>query len=160
MSYMQRLRTRLGLLCGRPCVIPLYGLLTAGLALLSGCDAGVILSADRRESLRSGLYSYSTWTEAGRPAWWGRVDVRVEFDGTIRGSYRLPRQCRDGYGFVVDCIGHVGGRVYPDGRVRFGFDEGWLRHQGEVTRYSEVSGYWDTRILGTYGSGEFELLPY
>jgi hypothetical protein len=140
--------------------MPRYALLSAALALLGGCDVDGVLVPDRRESLRSGLYAYSTWTETGRPAWWGHVDVRVELDGSIRGSYRLPRQCSNAYGFAVDCIGHVGGRVYPDGRVRFGFDEGWLRHQGEVHPFSEVSGRWDTRLLGASASGEFELLPY
>lgn len=131
------------------------------LALLGGCDAAGLLAPDYRHYLRPGLYTYDSWTEWEQPAWWGYVEIQVDsFDGTVRGSYRLPEQCTDGYGWVVDCVGRVAGRVYADGTLHLGFDEGWLRQRGEVDRYSEVHGSWDTRLLGVYESGRFELLPY
>lgn len=131
-------------------------------ALLAGCGDngfGVVVTGPGGTGLDSGLYDYEAWTYGRRTAYWGYVDLRVGGDGTLTGSYRLPRQCTDRYGYEADCVGYVGGRVYSDGTVRFGFDEGWLRHDGEANRYSEVVGDWETRILGASSGGSFELLP-
>jgi hypothetical protein len=131
-------------------------------ALAAGCGDngfGVVVTGADRAGLGSGLYDYEAWTYGRRTAYRGYVELRVGGDGTLTGSYRLPRQCTDRYGYEADCVGYVGGRVYADGTVRFGFDEGWLRHDGEANRYSEVVGDWQTRILGASSSGSFELLP-
>ncbi|HEX2191144.1 MAG TPA: hypothetical protein VHG51_19705 [Longimicrobiaceae bacterium] len=136
-------------------------LLVAGLAaLLAGCGDGygVIVGADGRDALRSGVYDYEAWTYDGYTAYWGYVDLRVSGDGTLSGGYRLPRQCVDRYGYEADCVGYVGGRVYSDGRVRFGLDEGWLRHEGDVDRYDEAFGWWEERVLGGSDEGEWELV--
>ncbi len=109
--------------------------------------------------LRSGVYDYEAWTYGRRTSYRGFLDLRIAGDGTLSGSYRLPGQCTDRYGYEADCVGYVGGRVYPDGRVRFGFDEGWLRHEGVADRGSGVTGGWETRILGAFSSGDFEMLP-
>lgn len=132
------------------------------LLALAACDAGGIYDPGYGGSryLRSGLYQYDTWSEDGRHAWWGTLDIDVYGDGEIRGTYRLPLQCEDAYGYLVDCVGRVGGRVYSDGEIRFGLDEGWLRNEGGVNRYSEAGGFWETRILGYYDTGDFELVPY
>ena len=146
----------------------LTGLVAAlALLLLAGCDAVVgpdgigIGSGAAGRWLDSGWYDYAAWSDFGgsRPAWWGYVELRVDRDGRITGRYELPGQCTDGYGFEATCFGRVDGRVYSDGRVRFGFDEGWLGHDGRVNRHSEVSGRWDTRLLGYTDRGDFELLP-
>lgn len=132
----------------------------AAAALLAACGDGygVIVGSDGRGGLRSGRYDYEAWTYGGYSAYWGYVDLRVAGDGTLSGSYRLPRQCLDRYGYEADCVGYVGGRVYRDGLVRFGFDEGWLRHEGDVDRRGDVFGWWETRILGGSSEGEFELV--
>lgn len=133
----------------------------AAAALLAGCGDngfGVIVGADGAGGLRSGVYDYEAWTPGGRTAYWGYVELRVSGDGTLSGSYRLPRQCLDAYGFEADCVGYVGGRAYADGLVRFGLDEGWLRHEGETDRYGDAFGWWETRILGAFSEGEFELV--
>lgn len=130
-------------------------------ALLAACDDtgfGVTVPGRAVGGFRSGLYDYEAWTYGRRTAYWGYVDLRVAGDGTLSGSYRLPGQCTDRYGYEADCVGYVGGRAYADGLVRFGFDEGWLRHEGEADRYSEVFGRWETRLLGASSSGDFELL--
>lgn len=136
---------------------PFRSLVLAALLLVVGCDAYGPVGPGHRDLLRSGRYSYDSWTTRGFDAWWGYLDLRVSLTGTVRGEYRLPRQCTDAFGYLVDCVGYLSGRVYSDGRVRFDFDDGWLRHEGEVSRYSEVFGYWDSY---GYGSGDFELLPY
>jgi hypothetical protein len=132
-------------------------------ALAAGCGDngfGVVVGGGSTAGLRPGLYDYEAWTYGRQTAYRGYVDLRVGGDGVLTGSYRLPRQCTDAYGYEADCVGYVGGRVYSDGTVRFGFDEGWLRHEGETDgRYSEVVGSWETRILGASSSGSFELLP-
>src|SRR3712207_5087745 len=109
----------------------------AAAALLAGCgDNGFIVGVGGGAGgLRSGVYDYEAWTYGRRTAYWGYVDLRVAGDGTLTGTYRLPRQCRDSWGYEADCVGYVGGRVYSDGLVRFGFDEGWLRHVGEADRW-------------------------
>lgn len=132
------------------------------LLALAACDAGSILDPGGYGSyrLRSGRYQYDTWSRDGTHAWWGTLDLSVRSDGEIQGTYRLPLQCEDAYGYLVDCYGRVGGRVYSDGTIRFGLDEGWLRNEGDLHRYSEVSGFWETRMLGYYDDGDFELVPY
>ncbi|HEV2147742.1 MAG TPA: hypothetical protein VGR37_10100 [Longimicrobiaceae bacterium] len=135
-------------------------LLAAVLAAACGDTGfGVQVPGGRAAGLRSGVYDYEAWTYGRRTAYWGFVELRVRGDGTLSGSYRLPRQCLDRFGFEADCVGHVGGRVYADGLVRFGFDEGWLRHEGEADRFGEVFGEWETRLLGASSAGQFELLP-
>lgn len=139
-----------------------------GVLLLAGCDAvvgpggiGIGSGGGAGRWLDSGSYDYAAWSDRGgsRPAWWGYVDLRVERDGRITGSYELPWQCTDSYGYEATCYGRVGGRVYSDGTLRFGFDEGWLAHDGRVNRYSEVTGRWETRLLGYRDTGDFELVP-
>lgn len=134
----------------------------AAATLLAACgDNGfsIVVPGGSTGGLRSGVYDYDAWTYGRRTAYWGFVDLRVGVDGALSGTYRLPAQCTDGYGYEADCVGYVGGRVYSDGEVRFGFDEGWLRHDGEANRWSEVAGRWETRILGARSEGSFELLP-
>lgn len=133
-------------------------------ALLAGCDVGVGTLAPGGSSsrLRSGLYEYNAWSDYGGQgaAWWGYLDLDVDYDGTIYGSYRLPDQCSDDWGYAVDCVGRVGGRVNRDGVVRFGLDEGWLANEGVVRKGSRVTGSWETRVLGYRDAGGFELRPY
>lgn len=135
--------------------------LLAALAL-AACEAAqlVVGTGGARHDLRSGVYLYTAWSDHTRDvAWWGYFDLRVDLDGRFTGSYRLPRQCRDRVGFGADCAGRVDGRVYRDGTVRFGLDEGWLSHEGALVRRSEVTGRWWTRLLGAVDGGTFELLP-
>jgi hypothetical protein len=133
------------------------------LVLLAACDADrvVLGTGGSGATLRSGPYEYDAWSSRHRDlAWWGTIDLRVHADGVITGTYRLPRQCSDRVGPGVDCYGRVGGRVYRDGTVRFGLDEGWLSHDGYVSRRSLVRGSWWTRLLGRTDDGTFELRAY
>lgn len=144
--------------------LPLLAVLAASL-LLAGCGDGYgILTPgeDARDRLRPGLYYYRAWSDFGGygAAWEGYLDLRVDFDGSIYGSYRLPHQCVDVYGYAADCVGRIGGRTYRDGTVRFGFDEGWLANRGTLRGRSRVAGHWDSRLLGYSDSGTFELVPY
>ena len=127
---------------------------------LAGCEIGTGV-LDPREGLSSGYYRYEAWSDVGGrdPAWWGYLDLEVDYDGTIYGTYRLPNQCED-YRYLVDCRGRVSGRVYRDGTIRFGFDEGWIANHGRVLRGDEAVGEWDTRLLGYRDRGDFELYPY
>lgn len=138
-----------------------------GLVLsIAGCDGygrGVFgPGGGDYTTLHSGSYDYRAWSDYGSrgPVWWGYLELRVERGGEITGSYELPRQCVDAYGYEVTCYGRVGGRVYRDGTLRFGFGEGWLAHDGSANRRSEVTGRWDSRILGYRDEGTFELIPY
>lgn len=135
----------------------------AGLVLLAaGCgDAGLVTATERPDRLlRSGVYEYNAWSTAGGFDWWGTLDLEVSRDGRISGYYRLPRQCTDRYGYAVDCTGYVGGRVYQNGELRFGLDEGWLRHFGEVRSRYRAAGDWDSRILGFSDFGRWEIVEY
>lgn len=126
---------------------------------LAACDAagGVLLGGTvGGAQLGSGAYAYDSWSEDGELAWWGDLQLSVLASGEIRGEYRLPGQCTAG-SVVVDCVGYVGGRVQADGTVRFGLDEGWLRNEGRVLRASLARGEWETRILGYYDQGRWEL---
>jgi hypothetical protein len=140
----------------------------AGLAALlsvSACDValgGIVApGAIAQRRLGSGTYLYQAWSDRGGygPAWWGYLELETRSDGAVIGVYRLPRQCVDDYGFEADCVGRVGGRVDPDGTLRFGLDEGWLRNQGAVRPGWRASGSWETRILGYRDAGTFELSP-
>jgi hypothetical protein len=152
---------------GRPlrmwgCHTPVALLASAAVvALLAACDANgfrVVGPASAARALVSGSYDYTAWSHAhGDVAWWGIVDLRVESGGRVSGTYFLPRQCSDRFGPGADCVGHVGGRVFRDGEFTFGFDEGWLSHEGAVSRRSDVTGHWWTRILGFRDDGVFEL---
>lgn len=137
----------------------------AAALLLPACGDGYGLLTpgdDPRGQLRSGTYLCRAWSDFGgpRPAWEGYLELEVVAGGEIRGSYLLPEQCTDAFGIPGDCFGQVGGRVYRDGLVRFGFDEGWIGNEGALRSRSRVSGNWDTRILGYSDSGTFELAPY
>lgn len=130
------------------------------LVLVTGCDGGrVILGSGGTASLlRSGLYDYTAWSDVHRDvAWWGTFDLRVHSDGSISGTYRLPRQCSDHFGPGADCVGRIGGRTYRAGTIRLGLDEGWLSHDGAVHRGSTVTGIWWSRLLGHRDDGTFEL---
>jgi hypothetical protein len=132
------------------------------LLVLAGCEVGdLVLATDpwgRDSRLRSGSYDYRAWSDAYRgEAWGGRMEVRVAADGRITGTYRLPRQCVDGWRREVDCVGRLDGRIERDGRLRFGLDEGWLSHEGNADRFSDVTGRWWTRVLGYADGGTFEL---
>jgi hypothetical protein len=130
-------------------------------ALFAGCEAAEIRlgGPDVRFELVSGSYEYSAWSDRYRDlAWWGRLELRVDASGRITGSYRLPRQCEDRFRRGIDCAGHVSGRVYRDGRLHFRLDDGWLDHEGTVTRRSDVFGRWWTRLVGHRDDGRFELL--
>ncbi len=135
------------------------------LLLLGGCeDVAVSIGGPvgaSRALFSSGLYSYRAWSDYSHrgPVWWGFVELRVEGGGRITGVYRLPRQCSDAYGLGADCVGRVGGRLYTDGMIRFGFDEGWLSHEGWVDRGSAITGRWESRVLGYQDRGTFELVP-
>lgn len=139
------------------------------LLLLTACgDAGVGVgvigpggTSGGQRTLLPGVYAYRAWSDASRggPAWSGVMELRTEAGGVITGFYRLPWQCRDAFGLEIDCVGHVGGRLFSDGTLRFGLDEGWLAHEGRVDRQSRVTGRWETRILGYRDGGTFELLP-
>lgn len=134
----------------------------ASVLVLSACDAagGVLVPGDRGDYLDPGLYEFQTWSYGGSPLWWGDVDLRVTYGGDVTGTYLLPDQCSDSYGYTVDCYGYVYGRVYDDGTVRLDFDEGWMRLDAVVDRYSQLDGTWNARFVGYSGSGRFELLPY
>jgi hypothetical protein len=132
---------------------------------LSGCDGtGVITpgTGAAQRLLRSGAYDYRAWSDHGGrgPAWWGYLNLQVGIGGEISGTYELPRQCSDAYGYEATCYGRVGGRIYSDGTFRFGLDEGWLSHEGVVGRRSEATGRWQGRLLGYRDGGTFELIPY
>lgn len=109
--------------------------------------------------LDSGRYRYEAFSDGGGrgPSWWGYLDVEVDYDGRIYGHYRLPGQCEDDWGYLVDCVGRLAGRSYRDGTVRFGLDEGWLENRGRVRRGDEVTGEYNTRLLGYRDRGEFEM---
>lgn len=135
------------------------------LVLLSGCgDAGVIVpgAGTTQRLLRSGAYDYRAWSDYGGrgPAWWGYLNLQIGAGGEISGTYELPRQCTDAYGYEATCYGRVGGRIYSDGTLRFGLDEGWLSHEGAVGRRSEATGRWHARVLGYRDVGTFDLVPY
>jgi hypothetical protein len=137
--------------------------LAGAVALTASCEGGSVFlgGGTATGQLRSGLYDYTAWSDFHRDvAWWGTVDLRVRSDGTISGVYRLPRQCSDEFGPRADCVGRVGGRVFRDGDMRFGLDEGWLSHEGAVHRSSTVTGIWWTRLLGHTDEGTFELRPF
>lgn len=134
------------------------------LAAAAGCEVGDVIfdpeGGTGGARLTSGSYSYRAWSDGRHgEAWWGYLELRVASDGRISGSYRLPWQCTDRWRREVDCVGQVGGRLYRDGSLRFGLDEGWLSHEGNANRYSEVTGRWWTRILGHSDAGTFELRP-
>lgn len=137
-----------------PCLLLLLPLL-----LLAACgDGGTITGAGRAEaSLRSGFYEYSAYSDGGYLAWWGTLELAVGSGGALTGYYRLPRQCTDRFGYETDCVGYVGGRVYDDGTLRFGLDEGWLRHFGDVRSSRRAAGDWNSRILGYSDSGRWEI---
>lgn len=132
--------------------------LAAALLPVAGCEVGYGLGPDRAW-LQSGLYLYEAWSHHGGrdAAWWGYLELRVDHDGAVYGSYRLPDQCQDDFGYLVDCVGRVGGRVYRDGTLRFGLDEGWLANRGEVRYGDFASGRWNSRLLGYRDGGRFEL---
>lgn len=148
----------------RPAGTPLLVLL---LALTAACgDAGVTVAgpgvgSSAQRSLLPGLYAYRAWSDYSRggPVWSGYLELRTEAGGVLTGFYRLPWQCTDAYRLEIDCVGRVGGRVYSDGTLRFGLDEGWLAHDGRIDRLSRVTGRWESRILGYRDGGTFELLP-
>lgn len=127
--------------------------------LLAGCDHVSVLSPYSDGALRSGVYVYDAYSDRGRLVYWGYLELRVDGSGQITGSYRLPRQCTDRWGYEADCVGYVGGRVDRNGSFRFGLDEGWLRSQGVVDRYDEAAGRWETRFLGGGETGTFEMYP-
>jgi hypothetical protein len=133
------------------------------LPLLASCE-GIDLrlgGPGTRFDLVSGSYDYSARSDRfGDLAWWGQLDLRVDRSGRISGSYRLPRQCTDRFRRVVDCVGRVHGRVHRDGFVTFDLDDGWLRHEGVVTRRSDVFGDWWSRLVGDRDEGRFELLLF
>lgn len=130
--------------------------------LLAGCDAaGVVVpgAGGAPGRMASGLYSYRAWSDAdGEPAWWGTLELEVTTAGEISGRYHLPDQCVDEYRMPIGCFGRIGGRVYRDGIVRFGMDEGWLAHEGRVGE-RRVAGTWTTRLLGLRDGGSFTLTP-
>jgi hypothetical protein len=133
------------------------------LGLLAGCEAADIRfgAPDARVDLISGSYDYRARSDFYRDlAWWGELNLRVDGSGRITARYRLPRQCRDRFGRAADCEGRVAGRVYRDGRLDFYLDDGWLTHEGTVTRRSDVFGRWWTRLAGHRDEGRFELIRY
>jgi hypothetical protein len=136
----------------------------AALLFVGGCDGqgfGVGIGGGGASQLRSGLYEYDAWSDRYRDlAWWGTFDLRVHSDGALTGTYRLPRQCSDRYGPGADCFGRIGGRVHRDGTVRLGLDEGWISHDGYVSRRSLIRGSWWTRLLGASDEGTFELRAF
>jgi hypothetical protein len=140
----------------------LLGLVITMLLLASCDDRGFGVGVGGgTTTLRSGVYDYDAWSDRHRDlAWWGTMDLRVHSDGTISGTYRLPRQCSDRYGPGTDCFGRIGGRLFRDGTVRLGLDEGWLSHDGYVSRRNLVRGSWWTRLLGASDSGTFELRAF
>lgn len=129
--------------------------------LLAGCDAtGVLVPVSRGDfGLWSGQYAYDAYSDWGGIAYWGYLNLRVDTDGRITGTYRLPRQCSDRWGYEVDCAGYIGGRVYDDGSFRFGMDEGWLANRGTADSRGRAAGRWETRLLGGRGAGTFEMFP-
>lgn len=135
------------------------------LLFAAGCsDVGVAVvgaGGGAQRWLQPGSYTYRAWSDFSRGgvAWSGYLDLRIEAGGVVSGFYRLPRQCTDAYGLLLDCVGRVGGRIYSDGLLRFGLDEGWLSHEGWVDRRSRATGRWESRILGYRDSGTFELVP-
>ena len=128
---------------------------------LVACD-GVGALDPYGSELESGRYEYEAYSDTGGrgPSWWGYLDIDVDYDGEIYGRYRLPDQCEDDFGYLVDCVGRVAGRAYSDGTVRFGLDEGWLENRGRVRRGDEVTGEYNTRLLGYREQGEFEMWRY
>jgi hypothetical protein len=153
------MRTRAAAIRRSPTGRPLRFVLLL-LVLVTGCDGGRVIlgSGGTTSQLRSGLYDYTAWSDVYRDeAWWGTFDLRIHSDGSISGTYRLPRQCVDHFGPGVDCVGRIGGRLYRDGTLRLGLDEGWLSHEGAVHRRSTVTGIWWSRLLGHRDEGTFEL---
>ena len=130
-------------------------------APLTGCDLGYGILSASGNVLDSGVYEYEAWSDLrGRgPSWWGVLDIQVDYDGRIYGSYLLPEQCDEGR-YLVDCRGRIGGRAYRDGTIRFGFDEGWISNRGRIRQREEAQGDWDTRLLGYRDGGRFEMWPY
>jgi hypothetical protein len=129
-------------------------------AAVSACDgAGVLVPVERGPVLADGLYYFEAWPDRSTrdPDWWGWLDVRVGSDRRIRGSYRLPDQCRDRYNYIVDCVGHLTGRTLHDGRFDFALDEGWIRGEGRAYSRYEAYGRWDARIVGYRERGDFTL---
>lgn len=130
--------------------------------LLAGCDAAGVLvpgPGGVPGRMASGLYTYRAWSDTGgRLAWWGTLELEVTPTGEISGRYVLPDQCVDEYRIPIDCFGRIGGRVYSDGTVRFGMDEGWLAHEGRLAG-ERVAGTWITRLLGYRDGGSFTLAP-
>ena len=125
----------------------------------AACDAGVLVPVERGPVLMDGLYYFEAWPDRStrHPDWWGWLDMRVGPDRRIRGSYRLPDQCRDRYNYIVDCVGRVTGRVQHDGRFDFALDEGWIRGNGWTRSRYEAYGRWDARIVGYSERGDFTL---
>jgi len=127
---------------------------------VTACDgAGVMGPVERGSVLADGLYYFEAWPDRStrHPDWWGWLDVRVGSDRRIRGSYRLPDQCRDRFNYIVDCVGHLSGRVQHDGRFDFALDEGWIRGHGWTRSRYEAYGRWDARIIGYSERGDFTL---
>ncbi len=142
-------------------------LLVLLLLLAAGCgDGGMVVigtgtASGAAHSLRPGIYTYRAWSDHSRggPVWSGYLDLRTEAGDRLTGHYHLPWHCSDAYGFTVDCVGWVGGRIERDGAVRFGLDEGWLVHEGWIGRDGRITGRWESRILGYRDTGTFELVP-
>lgn len=132
------------------------------LLVLAGCgDVGVVTPVGRSEpQLRSGLYEYTAWSRYGDVQYRGALSLEIGRDGRIDGRYRLPGQCADRFGYEADCVGYVGGRIYESGELRFGLDEGWLRHFGEVRNSFRATGDWESRLLGYSDRGAWELVRY
>ena len=132
------------------------------LGLVAACDDVGLVAPDARPDhlLPSGTYDYEARDGRGRLAWYGTLRLEVDRDGRIFGSYRLPWQCSDSWGYEADCVGYVGGRVDRGGTVRFGLDEGWLAHEGRVRRDGSATGEWLARLLGYSDRGSWELVRF
>ena len=140
-------------------LVPRAPLALAALLALAACDDYGLGPDD----LYSGRYDYAAWSDFDRrePAWWGTLDLEVDdYNGTVYGSYRLPDQCEDRFGRLIDCRGTVDGRVYRDGTIRFELDDGWLTNRGRLRSGSRAEGDWDAVLPGYRDEGEFELVPY
>lgn len=135
------------------------GALAAALTL-SACEFGGAVPTQPDARLASGLYDYRAWSDFDTrgPAWEGTIRLWVETAGRVRGEYRLPGQCRDGFGRLTDCVGRIGGRLERSGRLSFGLDEGWLRNRGVVQTRQRVTGAWDANLVGYADEGTFELV--